>query len=82
MIYRLKPLRTKKLGLIQQNMLNMWKINLIVFINCTNSDQQEPTTKKQYFFEFRLIMLKNAESCLLFVPFFSLRGEKYVWLNW
>ena len=26
-------------------LLNMWKTNLIVFITCTNSDQQEPTTK-------------------------------------
>ena len=26
-------------------LLTMWKINLIVFINCTNFDQQEPATK-------------------------------------
>ena len=52
----------------------MWKINLIAFINCTNSDQREPATKQEYFFEFRLIMLRNAESCCLFL--FSPLGEK------
>ena len=69
---RLKPyVKHKKIRFdTAKYLLNMWKLTLIELINCKISDQQEPSTKQKYFFEFGMIMLRNAEFCLLFIPFF------------
>ena len=55
-------------------LLNMWKINLIVFINCTNSDQQEPATKQKYFLNLDYQGILSFACCLFL--FFSPLGEK------